>query len=201
VSLAKKIARGNTRTALRVLTVVSPATARGPARPLPPTPAAFDVLLRSRTTKPWLEHRDLAAMCAVQKAGLIGIDFTQVLGMFRECHYTGGRWLSKRLGLAGAKALGVARGPGKAARAAQKALREIAASVPPARITGGLVDIAGNASLAEIKAAMQTIRAACPEEAQFVLGCDARGSGPFLALTFIALTGGADVAGRMVAAL
>ena len=192
-SLARKIAPGNTQTALRVLTVVAPSPTRrapNPAGPLPPAPAAFDVLLQSKTTKPWLEHRDLAAMCAVQNAGLIGIDFIQVLGMFKQCEYTGGRWMSKRLGLAGAKALGVARGPGRAERAAKKVLREIAASLPLARITGGLIDIAGDARLAEIKAAMETIRAACPEEAQFVLGCDARGRGPFLALTFIALTSG-----------
>lgn len=192
-SLARKIAPGNTQTALRVLCVVAPPSVRGgrtATGPLPPAPAAFDVLLHSKTTRPWLEHRDLALMCAVQKGGLIGIDFIQILGMFKECEYTGGQWLSQRLGLAGAKALGVARGPGRAQRAAEKVLREIAANFPLARIRGGLIDIAGDARLAEIKAAMQTIRAACPAETQFVLGCDARGRGPFFALTCIALTSG-----------
>lgn len=198
-SLAKEIAIRNKQTALRVLTLVSPPStrrARGPDGPLPPTPASFDALLQSRTTKPWLEHRDLALMCAVQKTGVIGIDFMHVLGMFKECEYTGGQWLSRRLGLAGAKALGAARGPGRAGRAAKKTLREIAASLPLAQITGGLIDIAGDARLAEIKAAMETIRAACPEEAQFVLGCDTRERGPFLTITLIAVTGDPDVAAQ-----
>ena len=191
-SLAKAISIGNTRTALRVLSLVSLPSSRRrgtPADPPPPTPAGFDVLLRSKTTEPWYEHRDLALMCAVQKEGLIGIDFTQVLGMFKETEYIGGRWVSRRLGLAGAKARGVTRGPGRAERAAKRVLRDIAAQVPLAQIAGGTVDIAGDARLAEIKVAMQTIRSACPDEAQFILGCDARGQGPFLEINLIALTG------------
>ncbi|MFH1602657.1 MAG: hypothetical protein ABIH03_01975 [Pseudomonadota bacterium] len=193
-SLAKTIALGNTRTALRVLSVIAAPSRRGasPVGRLPPTPAAFDVLLRSRTTKPWLEHRDLAVMCAVQKTGLIGIDFTHVLGIFKESEYTGGQWVSRRLGLAGAKACGVARGPGRAERAAKKALHEIAASVPLSQITGGIIDIAGDARLAEIKVTMETIRAACPQEAELVLGCDVRGRGPFLRINIIAAAGGPE---------
>jgi hypothetical protein len=190
-SLAKAISIGNTRTALRVLSLVSPPSSRRRATPAdpPPTPAAFDVLLRSKTTEPWYEHRDLALMCAVQKEGLIGIDFTQVLGIFKSSEYIGGRWVSSRLGLTGAKARGVARGPGRAERAAKRVLRDIAAHMPLAQIAGGTVDIAGDARLAEIKVAMQMIRAACPDEAQFILGCDARGQGPFLEINLIALTG------------
>ena len=192
-SLAKAISIGNTRTALRLLSVIAPAPSRRRAEgPLPPTPAAFDVLLRSKTGDPWFEHRDLAVMCAVQKEGLIGIDFTQVIGIFKASEYTGGRWVSRRLGLYGAKARGVARGPGRAARAARKVLRDIAAHLPLARIAGGTIDIAGDARLAEIKVAMEAIRAACPGEAQFILGCDARGEGPFLKISFIAVAGGPE---------
>ena len=192
VSLAQEIAIGNTRTALRVLSVVSPASSRPGARmagSLPPAPAAFDVLLHARAAEPWFEHRDLAVMCAVQKDGLIGIDFTHVIGIFKESEYSGGQWLAWRLGLAGAKAVGTARGAGRAARAAKKALRGIAVNFSLAQIRSGIIDIAGDASLAEVKTAMQTIRAACPQEAQFVLGCDARGQGPFLKIHLIAVPG------------
>lgn len=200
-SLAQEITIGNARTPLRLLTVISPPSCRriisppssrrgtGPAGPLPPTPASFDVLLRSKTNDPWLEHRDLALMCAVQKDGLIGVDFSHVLGIFKESEYTGGQWVSRRLGLSGAKARGVARGPGRAERAAKKAVREIAASLALSQITGGIIDISGDARLAELRVAMETIRAACPEQTQFVLGCDVRGQGPFMKITFIAVTG------------
>jgi len=192
-SLAKAITIGNERTVLRVLTVItSPSSRRGAGR-LPPPPVPFDVLLRSRTTEPWFEHRDLAVMCAVQKAGLIGVDFNDVCQVFMEYKQTGDHcdhWVSKRPRPVGAKALGVARGPGRAERAAKKTMREIAASFPVSQITDGIIDIAGDVRLKETRVIMETIRAACPDETQFVLGFDARGKGPLLKIGFIAITGG-----------
>lgn len=198
-SLANEITVGNARTALRVLSVISPPSdLRGtsPAGPLAPTPAPFDVLLRSKTTEPWLEHRDLAVMCAVQKIGLMGIDFSHVLRLFKEFDHAGGRWVSKRPQLAGAKALGVAHGPARAERAAEQAIREIGASVSLSQISGGIVDIEGDAKLKEIKTVMEVIRAACADETQFVLGYAAGGQGPFLKINLIAVTGGPDAAAQ-----
>ena len=191
-TLAKTIARGNTQTALRVLTLISPPMSRrvaGPVGPVPPTPAPFDVLLRSRTAQAWLEHRDLAVMCALQKSGLIGIDFTDICQTFKQYEHSTGRWVSKRPRPIGAKALGVGRGPGRAERAARKALREIAASFPLAQISGGIIDVVGDLRLKEMRILMETIRAACRDDTQFVIGCDVRGQGPFLKVSFIAVCG------------
>ena len=191
--LAKATSAGNTQTALRILAVISASSSgRGSARagPLAATPAAFDVLLQSNATEPWFEHRDFAVMCAVQKDGLIGVDFTQVLGIFKESEYIEGQWVARRLGLKGAKALGVARGPGRAERAAKKALRGISAYLTLPQIRAVIIDIAGDLRLAEIKAVMEIILSACPEETRFVLGCDARGQGPTIRIRCIAVQGG-----------
>ena len=198
-SLAKAITIGNQRTVLRVLTVItSPSSRRGAGRSgrLPAPPVPFDVLLQSRTTEPWFEHRDLAVMCAGQKTRLIGIDFNDVCQVFMEYSQTGDHcdhWVSKRPRPVGAKALGVARGPGRAERAAEKAMREIAASFPVSQITDGIIDITGDVRLKEARVIMETIRAACSDETQFVLGFDARGKGPLLKIGFIAVTGGPEV--------
>ena len=198
-SLAKAITIGNERTVLRILSVITaPSSRRGSSRAgqLPPPPVPFDVLLRSRTTEPWFEHRDLAVMCAVQKAGLIGINFNDVCQIFMECKQTGDRcdyWVSRRPRPVGAKVFGVARGPGRAERAAKKAMREIAASFPVSQITSGIIDITGDVRLKETRVIMETIRAACRDEAPFVLGFDARGKGPLLKIGFIAVTGGPEV--------
>jgi hypothetical protein len=198
-SLAQELIVGNARTALRVLSVVSPPPGRansGPAAPLPPAPAPFDLVLRSKTTEPWFEHRDLAVMCAVQKVGLIGIDFSYVLALFKEFDHAGGRWVSRRAQFAGAKALGVAQGPGRAERAAQDAIRGIGASLSLSQISGGIVDIEGDAKLNEIKTAMEAIRAACADETQLVLGYAAGGQGPSLRINFIAVTAVPDAAAQ-----
>ncbi len=196
-SLAKAIASGNTQIALKVLTVVAPPPSRrgaGFAGPLPSTPAQFDVLLRSSTAQPWLEHCDLAVMCALQKARLIGIDFADICLNFKEYERSSGRWIPTHPRPVGVKAMGVGQGPGRAERAAKKALREIAASFPLSQLTGGIIDITGDVRLKDTRIAMETIRAACPDDTQFVLGFDARAAGSLLKVSFIAVSGGAELA-------
>jgi hypothetical protein len=132
-------------------------------------------------------------MCALQKTGLIGIDFTDICQNFKQYEHSTGRWVSKRPKPIGAKAVGVGRGPGRAERAARKALREIATSFPPAQISGGIIDVVGDVKLKEMRILMETIRAACLDETPFVLGCEPRGQGPFLKINFIAVSGGCSV--------
>jgi len=186
-SLAKTIAAGNSQTALRVLTTVAPPSSRQSAGPLPPIPAPFDVLLQSRTTQPWFEHRDLAVMCALHKARLIGVDFTDICHMFKDYEHARRHWVPRRPKPIAVKGLGGARGAGRGERAAKKAMREIAASLPLSHVTGGIIDIAGDARLKDTREVMQAIRAACPDQAQFVLGFDSRGERSILKVSFIAV--------------
>ena len=196
VSLAKAINDGNTRTALRVLTLIAPPLSRRSSRalePLPPTPAPFDVLLKSRTTEPWYEHRDLATMCAVQKAGLIGVDFNDVCGIFRKYKRAEDRWVSKRPRPVGAKASGIARGRHRAASATRIALRSLAESLDLSQARSAVIDIGGDARslrLAEYETVADLIAEACPRLSKFVPGDSYRKLGEWLSVNVVAVTGG-----------
>lgn len=193
-SLAKDITIGNTHTELRVLTLVSrPSNFRiaRPTGPIQRTPAAFDVLIRSRTSKPWLEHRDLAVMCAVHKTGFVGVDFNDVCRIFKKYEHASAHWIPRRPTPVAAKGVGVARGLNRAECAAKQAIREIAASFPLSQVTGGIIDISGDTTqLRDARGTLEAVRAVCPDEAQFVLNCDAQGYGLSITITFIAVTGG-----------
>ena len=189
-SLANEITDGNTRTALRVLAVVAPPSSRRAASAVDP----FDVLLKSKTTEPWLEHRDLAMMCAVQKAGLIGVDFRDVCGIFKKHKKASDSWLSKRPRPVGAKASGIARGPSRATSATKRALRGISESLTLSQATGAIIDISGGAQslrLIEYRTVMKLIREACANADKFVLGDNhSNGFLEFLNVQIIAATGG-----------
>lgn len=197
VFLAKEITEGNTQTALRVLTLVAPPSSprRGSVpTPLPPTPAPFDALLRSKTDDPWREHSDLARMCAGQRVGLLGVDFNDVCGLFMKYRQVDDRCISMRSSPVGAKAEGSRRGPVRAASATKESLRGLADSIVLSRVTGAVVAIMGDAQtlrMNEYRTAMKLIREACPNAGKFVLS-DHHSSGyrEFLGVQIIAVTGG-----------
>lgn len=195
VSLATAIAEGNVQTELRVLTLVAPPSSRKRASTpdlLPATPAPFDVVLKSKANEPWYEHRDLARMCAVQKTGLIGVDFNDVCGIFKKYSDTDGRWVAKHPRPIGAKASGLAGGPTRATAATKRSLRGIAESLALAQITGVVIDISGDAHLLrldEYRTVMNVIRDACPNADRVVLGDRYSDLAGYLNVDIIAVTG------------
>ena len=193
-SLAKEITIDNAQIALRVLTVISPPLTLRGAGPIPSLqlpPAAFDVLLYSQTNEPWLEHRDLAVVCAGQRVGIIGVDFHDLCRICKR--YVHSSWVSKFPKPVGTKASGGASGRGRATTATRNTLRGIAKSLPLLKASDAIVSVTSDRRLLrlkELKTVAELIRDACPNLEELVLVDSFRDQGEYLNVDIIAVTGG-----------
>jgi hypothetical protein len=193
-SLANEITIDNAQTALRVLSVISPPlTLRGagPIRSLQLPPAAFDVLLYSKTNEPWFEHRDLAVMCAAQRVGIIGVDFHDICRVCKR--YVHSSWVSKFPKPVGAKASGGASGSNRASIATRNTLRGIAKYLPVSQVSDAIVSVSSARRLLrlkELKTVVELVRDACPNLDELVLIDNFRDQGEYLSVDIIAVTGG-----------
>lgn len=180
--LAARVKASNPELRVRVLDIVD--------RPhwLPPGPARrcgisasphFDITISAETPEPWLEHRDIAELFALQYEGLVGVDFGDVLSALQG---------APRIGYTG---WGTAYCRDRARLATDNMLRALARRTPGEAYSSAILLITAEIDtvrLAEIRTAANSVRSAFPKLDTFVLGHSSRYHGSFFDVTMLAIT-------------